>query len=122
VDQQIRPSVADMHEKTLSFDELKQWLQASVGQSFSTHIAIPRGIVAFLDGPIDTILGFNSGESHGLLVEGAGGAWTLQLPEPEFLSASLSPIPVSFTTEQLQIRMRDHIVVIDPATSPDPGT
>jgi hypothetical protein len=56
VDQQIQPSVADMHEKTLSFEELKQWLQASVGQSFSIHIAIPRGIVAFLDGADDRVI------------------------------------------------------------------
>jgi hypothetical protein len=65
-------------------------------------------------------MGFEITDSHGLLVEGAGRAWTLELPEPEFLSATLSPIPVSFTTELLQIRMRDHVVAIDPASAPDP--
>src|SRR5687767_2747017 len=104
-----------MFERMLSFEELGEWLKATVGQSFSIHIALPRGIVAFLDGPIETSMGFESCDSHGLLVEGAGRAWTPKLPEPEFLSACLSLIPDSFTTEQLRIRRRDHIVVTDPA-------
>ena len=111
-----------MYEKTLSFQELRHWLEAGVGRPFNIHIALARGIVAFLDGPIDTVMGFKTSDSHGLLIEGAGRAWTLELPEPEFLSATLSPIPVSFTSEQLQIRLRDHVVVIDPANAPDPET
>jgi len=109
-----------MFEKTLGFEQLRQWLEARLGRSFSIHIALPRGIVAFLDGPIDRLMGFESDDSRGLLVEGAAGAWTLELLEAEFLTALLSPIPDSFTTEQMQIRMRGHIVVIDPASDPDP--
>jgi len=109
----------DMHEKTLSFQELRHWLEAARGRSFSIHIALARGIVVFLEGPIDTVMRFEADEDHGLLVEGAGRAWTLDLSEPEFLSATLWPVPDSFTTEQLQIRMRDHVVVIDPANGPD---
>ena len=104
-----------MYETTLNFHELGHWLETRIGQSFSIHIALPRGIVAFLEGPIDTVIGFETSDSYGLLVEGAGGAWTLDLPEPEFLSATLSPIPVSFTNAQLQIKMRDHVIVVDPA-------
>lgn len=111
-----------MYEKTLSFQELRHWLEAGIGRSFTIDVALPRGIVVFLDGPIDTVMGFEGDDSHGLLVEGSGRAWTLELPEPEFLSATLSPIPDSFTVEQLQIRMRDHIVVIEPTSGPDPET
>ena len=111
-----------MYEKKLSFQELRHWLKAGIGQPFSIHIVLPRGIVAFLEGPIDAVTRFETGDSHGLLIEGASRAWTLELPEPEFLSATLSPIPVGFTTEQLQIRMRDHVVVIDPADGSDAET
>ena len=90
----------DMHEKTLSFQELRHWLEAARGRSFSIHIALARGIVVFLEGPIDTVMRFEADEDHGLLVEGAGRAWTLDLSEPEFLSATLWPVPDSFTTQE----------------------
>jgi hypothetical protein len=108
-----------MYETTLSFQELEDWLRASVSRSLSIHIATARGIPAFVEGPIDTVMRFEPTDSHGLLIEGASGAWTFQLPEPDFVSATLRPMPDSFTTEQLQIGMRDHIIVIDPGTVSD---
>jgi hypothetical protein len=109
-----------MYETTLSFTELQQWLQARQNESFSIQVATARNIATFLEGPIDTVTEFEATESHGLIVEGAAGAWTLHLADREFLSATLRPIPDTFTVEQLQIRMRDHTIVIDLGTTGRP--
>jgi hypothetical protein len=66
-------------------------------------------------------MGFKSPESHGVLIDGAAGAWTLQLTEPEFVSAALASIPDSFVLEQLMIRTRDHLIVIDPGSDAQSG-
>jgi len=104
--------------ETLSFEEVKQWFRASVGDSVSVQITSGSETVAFLDGRIDSTMGFVATESHGLLIEGAAGGWTLQLAEPDFQSATLSPIPDSFTLKQLTIKMRNHWVAIAPGIDP----
>jgi hypothetical protein len=43
------------------------------------------------------------------------------LAEPEFMSVTLTPIPDSFVLEQLMIRTRDHLVVIDPGSAAQQG-
>jgi hypothetical protein len=113
-------SPPEMYETTLSFKELEQWLQARLNDSFSIQIATAGDIPAFLEGPVDTVMEFEATASHGLIVEGAAGAWTFHLAEPEFLSAALRPIPNTLTVEQLQIRMRDHTIVIEPGTIESP--
>jgi len=100
--------------ETLGFEEMEMWFRAAVGGCVSIHVASPSGSVAFLDGPIDSVMGFESTRSHGLLVDGADGAWTLTLDETDFVSATLNTIPDSRTMKQLMIKMRDHWVVIDP--------
>jgi hypothetical protein len=103
-----------MDDRNLSFEELRHWLLAKVSHAVSVQVVGVREIIAFLEGPIDKVMGFESPESHGLLIDGAAGAWTLQLAEPEFISAVLAPIPDRFLLEQLMIRTRDRLVVIDP--------
>ena len=109
-----------MYETTLSFRELEQWLQARLNDSLRIQIATAHDIPAFFEGPVDAVMGFEATASHGLIIEGAAGAWTLHLAEPEFLSAAIRPIPNAFTVEQLQIRMRDHTIVIEPGTIESP--
>jgi hypothetical protein len=87
----------------------------------SIQVVGAREIVAFLEGPIDRVMRFESTESHGVLINGAAGAWTPQLAEPEFMSAALTPIPDRSVLEQLMIRTRDHLVVIDPGADAQPG-
>jgi hypothetical protein len=66
-----------MHE-TLSFKDVKAWFLAAVSYSVSVHITNRTGTVAFLDGPIDSVMGFESTDSRGLLINGAADAWTLR--------------------------------------------
>ena len=94
--------------ETLTFDEVKALLRAAVDESVSVQITSPAGTVAFVDGSIDSVMGFESTYSHGLIIDGAGGAWTFYLAEPEFVSATLSTIPDSRTAKHLLIKMRDH--------------
>ena len=101
--------------ETLSFDEVKAWFR--VGDSVSVHVTNRRGTVGFLDGPIDSVMGFEGTDTHGVRIEGAAGAWTLQLAEPEFVSATLNTIPDSRTVKHLVIKMRDHWVMVDPPLS-----
>jgi hypothetical protein len=100
---------------TLSFEEVKAWFCEAVGDAVSIHVVNGPGTIAFLDGPIDGVMGFRSDDSHGLIVDGAAGAWSLELAEPDFLSATLDPIPDSRTAKQLMIKLRDHWLAIDPA-------
>ena len=100
---------------TLSFEEVKTWFREAVGDAVSIHVGNGPGTIAFLDGPIDGVMGFRSEDSHGLIVDGAGGAWSLELAEPDFLSATLDAIPDSRTSKQLMIKLRDHWLAIDPA-------
>jgi hypothetical protein len=51
-----------------------------------------------------------------VLIDGAASAWTVQLAEPEFRSAALTPISDGFALEQPMIRTRDHLVIIDPGS------
>jgi hypothetical protein len=53
--------------------------------------------------------------------EGAAGAWTLELAEPEFVSAVLTRAPDSFALDQLMIRTRDHLLVIDRGSDGQPA-
>ena len=110
-----------MDEKTLSFEELRHWFVAKVSHPVSVQVVVAREIVAFLEGPINGVMGFESTDSHGMLIEGAAGAWTLQLAEPEFMSAALMPVPDSFALDQLMIRTRDHVLVIDRGSDLQPG-
>jgi len=55
-----------------------------------------------------------SPESHGVTVDGAAGAWSLELAEPDFLSATLDPMLDSRSSKQLTIKLRDHWLAIDP--------
>lgn len=100
---------------TFSFEEVKAWFREAVGDPVSIHVVHERGTIAFLDGPIDGVMGFGSDDSHGLIVDGAAGAWSLELAEPDFLSATLDVIPDSRTSKQLMIKLRDHWLAIDPA-------
>jgi len=102
----------------LSFQQLKHWFEANVGAGVSVQVTSQRGTVAFLDGTIDGLMGFESTDSRGVSVYGAGGAWTLELAEPEFASATLSPIPSGCTLTQLTIKMRDHWLSIVPGVDP----
>jgi hypothetical protein len=102
-----------MDEKTLSFEQVRRWLLAKVSHPVSVQVVVAREIVAFLEGRIDRVIGFESTESHGVLIEGAAGAWTLEPAEPEFVSAVLTRVPDSFALDQLMIRTRDHLLVID---------
>jgi len=105
--------------ETLSFKEVMAWFRAAIGDSVSVHVAGGPGTDAFLDGPIDDVMGFESTNSHGLIVDGAAGAWSLHLAEPEFERATLSTIPDSRTAKQLTIKMRDHRVMVAPGLRPD---
>jgi hypothetical protein len=100
---------------TLSFEEVKAWFREAVGDAVSIHVVNGPGTIAFLEGSIDGVMGFKSEDSHGLIVDGAAGAWSLELAEPDFLSATLDAIPDSCTSMQLIINMRDHWVAIGPA-------
>src|SRR5215213_1820238 len=100
---------------TLTFEEVKAWFREAVGDAVSFHVVNGPGTIAFLDGPIDGVMGFRSDDSHGLIVEGAAGAWILELAEPDFLSATLDSIPGSRTSKQLTIKLRDHWLAIDRA-------
>ena len=100
---------------TLTFEEVKAWFREAVGDAVSIHVVNGPGTIAFLDGPIDGVMGFRSDDSHGLIVDGAAGAWSLELAEPDFLSATLDSIPDSPTSKQLTIKLRDHWLAIDPA-------
>jgi hypothetical protein len=80
----------------------------------SAHVAIPPGIVVFVDGAIDSVMWFEGTNSRQLHVDGGAGAWTLVIAEPEFVSASLATIPGSRNLKRLMIKLRDHCVVIDP--------
>jgi hypothetical protein len=100
---------------TLSFEEVKAWFCEAVGDAVSIHVVNGPGTIAFLDGPIDGVMGFRSDDSRGLIVDGAAGACSLELAEPDFLSATLDPIPYSRTSKQLTIKLRDHWLAIDPA-------
>jgi hypothetical protein len=100
--------------ETLTFDEVKTWLRSAVNDSVSVQITSRAETIAFLDGPIESVMGFESTDSHGLIIDGAGGAWTFDLAEPEFVSATLSTIPDSRTAKQLLIKMRDHWFLIEP--------
>jgi hypothetical protein len=102
-----------LHEE-LSYQQLKPWFLAQVGRSLSVQITSPRGTVAFVEGSVDGVMGFESTDSSGFSVHGAGGAWTLELAAPEFVSATLSRIPHGALT-QLTIKMRDHCLSIDPS-------
>lgn len=101
-------------EKTLGFEDLERWLTGRVNHSVSLQIVTEQAIVAFLEGPIDSVMRFEDEESTGLLVSGGAGAWTVQLAACAFRSARLFPIPDSFSTEQLMIRMADHRLTIEP--------
>jgi hypothetical protein len=81
----------------------------------SIHVVNGPGTIAFLDGPIDGVMDFRSDDSHGLIVVGAAGAWSLALAEPDFLSATLDPMLDSRSSKQLTIKLRDHWLAIDPA-------
>jgi len=74
--------------ETLTFDEVKALLLGAVDASVSVQITSPAGTVAFLAGSIDSVMGFKSTYSHGLIIDGAGGGWTFYLAEPEFGSAT----------------------------------
>jgi|SRR5215217_2648316 len=104
---------------TLSFDEVKAWFREAVGDVVSVHVVNRPGTIAFLNGPIDGVMRVQSPESHGVTVDGAAGAWSLELAEPDFLSATLDAIPGSRTAKQLTIKMRDHWVAIDPGLGQD---
>lgn len=107
------------YETTLSFQELWEWLEARLGQSLSIQIVAGRESVAFLEGPIESVMGFRAGSSHGFFVEGAAGAWTFHLPEPEFLTATVCPIPgipEELDLKQVLVRMRGHMLMINPGT------
>jgi hypothetical protein len=109
----------EAYETTLSFQELWNWLEARLGQSLSIQIVAGRESVAFLDGPIDNVMGFRAGSSHGFFVEGGAGAWTFHLPEPEFLTAAIWPIPgipEELGHKQVLVRMRGHMLMINPGT------
>jgi hypothetical protein len=80
---------------TLSFEEVKAWFCEAGGDAVSIHVVNGPGTIAFLDGPIDGVMGFRSDDSHGLIAD--GGAWSLELAEPDVLSATLGPISDSRT-------------------------
>jgi hypothetical protein len=104
------------HETTLSFDELREWFEARLSQSFSIQVVAAGQIVAFLTGPIDTVMRFRAGSLHGFFVEGAADAWSFDLVEAEFLSAALWPIPGipdALDFKQLKITMRGYLLMID---------
>lgn len=106
-------------DDTLSFEEVKSWLRAAVGGSVSVHIVNQTGTIAFLDGVIENLMRFETTDSHGLIVEGAARAWTLELAAPEYVSATLSSIPDSPTHQQLTIKSRNHWVMIEPGLGSD---
>lgn len=113
---------SDAYETTLSFDELREWLEARLNQSFTIQIVAAGQIVAFLAGPIDTVARSRMDRLHGFFVEGAHDAWAFDLMETEFLSAGLRPvpgIPAALDVNQLQIRMRGYVLVIDPEPEDD---
>jgi hypothetical protein len=56
--------------EALSFEQLKHWFRGSVGHSVSVQITVGNQTVAFLDGRIETVMGFENTHSHGLLSEG----------------------------------------------------
>jgi hypothetical protein len=58
-------NAGEMDEKTLSFEELRHRLLAKVSHPVSVQVVGAREIVAFLEGPIDGVMGFESPESHG---------------------------------------------------------
>jgi len=92
----------------------KALVPGQVGRSVSVHITSPGGTVAFLEGSVGGVMGFESTKSSGFSVHGAGGAWTLELAAPEFVSATHSRIAPGATLKHLTIKMRDHWLSIDP--------
>jgi hypothetical protein len=106
--------------ETLSFQELQQWFHATVSRSVSVQVTSGSETVAFLDGAIDNVMRFENADSHGLLIDGAAGAWTLQLAESEFVSATLASIPDSSIHRQLVIKMRGYGVAIEAGPHPAP--
>lgn len=106
----------DAHETTLNFDELREWFEARLNHSFTIQVVAAHQILAFLAGPIDTVMLFRMGARHGFSVEGAAHAWTLYLVETEFLAAALWPmpgIPAELDVKQLKISMRGYVLMID---------
>ena len=106
-------------DDVLSFLQLRHWFEAEVSHAVSVQITTQRGTVAFLEGPIEGVMGFESPGSHGVSIYGAAGAWTLELAEPEFVSATLNPIPPDFKLKQLTIKMHDHWLSIEPSVNAD---
>jgi hypothetical protein len=101
---------------TLSFDELREWLEGRLGQSFTIQIVAADQIVAFLSGPIDTVAEFRMDPLHGFFVKGAADAWIFDLVEAEFVSATVRPvrgIPDELDFKHLKITMRGYLLMID---------
>lgn len=100
--------------ETLSFEELTRWFRGNLSHSVSAQVTTAGETVAFLEGRIESVMGFESTDSRGILIEGGAGAWTLQLDETQFKSATLSLIPGSSSLTHLMIKIRNYWVVIDP--------
>lgn len=111
----------DNYETTLDFEELEEWLAARLRLALSIHIVTGRSALVFLEGPIETVMEFRAPDERGFSVEGAAGAWLLRLSKPQFVSAGLRSIPSAPTVHQLQIRMRDHIIVVEPGVIDSEG-
>jgi hypothetical protein len=109
------------HETPLDFEALESWLHARLGQSIDVHVVTERSSVAFVQGPIDRVIPFNSETSEGLLIEGGAGTWSLELALEEFVSARLMSAPDSPTARQLRVTMRQHelMLVLDDARAAD---
>jgi len=102
-------------ETPLDFVGLESWLQAQLGESSEVHIVTEHSTVGFVRGPIDRVMRFESDSSHGLIVDGGAGAWSLELAAEDFVCACLFPVPDTFTSSQLLITMRQHRLMVDPA-------
>lgn len=103
-----------LDETPLDFRGVERWLRALVGRTIEVHIADERSTVGFVRGAIDQVMRFESDDSHGFSVDGGAGAWVLEFPAGEFVSASLHPVPVTFTSHKLVVRMRGHQLMIEP--------
>jgi hypothetical protein len=105
-----------MRDQTrLDFEALESWLQARLGRSIDVQIVAGRSTVGFVRGPIDQVMRFRDDDSHGLIVDGGAGEWSLELAFDDFAYACLLPVPDSYTSHQLLITMREHQLMLDEA-------